>query len=489
MKVELLKGLPAKLAERGLSTEEVSQAIHQIKTVGDLALAKGHPAMLMNVLGYAVEDFHKYWMDEILGKEKNLLILAPRGHGKSILLANYVIWRIIQNPNIRILVVSATGKQSTDFMSVVQGQFENPDFIEIFGDYRNVKKWNNMEIMVKGRTKIMREATLSVSSYGGAIISRHVDLLIADDVVDEDNARTQTQRELLETWFFKSLTPVLEPNAKTIALGTRWHYEDLYNTLIQKGWRHVIMGTPVAPTFDDIGILNGGDPLWRDQYPIDILRERYIKMGSIFYNSQYFNDPTGMKGQIFEYDWFNWYEDGDAREIQTIWIGVDPASSLQKYADYTAICVIGITKTGDIYVLDIFQGKIPIMTQIEKIREYTAMYKPTAVAIEVNAYQRVLAQHMEALMCPVQEITTLTDKVSRALKIQPYIQNRKLYVKRSMKETLVKQMIQFPKTEKKDMLDSLQLAIEASVGGTIFIKSKDREPRLRESAKMAFFTN
>ena len=419
---------------------------------------------------------------------KDFLILAPRGHGKSVLLSMYVIWRIINNPNIRILVVSSTGAQSTLFMNLVQGWFESDTFKNLFGDYTTTKKWNSTEIIVKGRTQQMRDSTLAVSSFGGNITSRHVDLLIVDDIADEENSRTKTQRDILETWYFKTLTPILEPEARTVILGTRWHYEDIYGTFIGQGIKHILMGTPAKPTYDDMGILNGGIPLWEERWNIDRLRERYQKMGSIFFNSQYFNDPSGMKGQIFEYDWFQWYEESEVPTFDRIYIGVDPASKQTEYADYFAMVVIGITKTGDIYILDAYQGHIAVQSQIDMIQQYFLRYKPISVAIEVNAYQRVLAQHMESLMVRVQEITTSVDKVTRAFKIQPYLQNRKLYVKKSMKETLVRQMIQFPNTDRKDLLDALGFAIEASIGGTFFINTQmDTKDRTRLSAAEHFF--
>jgi len=451
-------------------------------------LAQKYSPFLMHLLGYDVEWFHYEWIDMIV-TYKNIIILAPRGHGKSIAMACYVIQRILDNPNIRILVVSNTSKQSTEFMGIVKSWFEHPDFVKYFGDYSNKNvKWTTSEMIVKGRTKVMRESTLSASSYGGAIISRHVDLLIIDDIEDEENSRTKAQRELLEIWFNKTLGPVPEPWAKTVVVGTRWHYEDLYGgLLVAPDWKSKIYRTPEDPEYDDRGILCGGKPLWEKRWSIPILRERFQKMGSINYNSQYFNDPSGMKGAIFQFDWFKWYDELPAGYKWRCYLGVDPAISLKDEACEFAMIDIRVNEVGDIYINEEYGAHIPIQKQVDKIYEWTRLKRPFIVGIETNAYQKALAQLCEGLNIPVQEFPVETDKVTRAIRIQPYLQNGRIFVRKSMKETLVKQMLQVPHTDLYDRVDALGLAIESSLGGTYIIKETNKEEFNRETVGVKFF--
>ena len=52
-------------------------------------------------------------------------------------------------------------------------------------------------------------------------------------VVDEENARTEVQREKTKTWYYKTLVPCLEPHGRLFMVGTRYHYLDLYGHLIR----------------------------------------------------------------------------------------------------------------------------------------------------------------------------------------------------------------------------------------------------------------
>jgi hypothetical protein len=67
---------------------------------------------------------------------------------------------------------------------------------------------------------------------GGPIISKHYDVIILDDIIDEENARTEEQREKMRVWYYKSLLPCLEPYGEIHILGTRYHPYDLYHELL-----------------------------------------------------------------------------------------------------------------------------------------------------------------------------------------------------------------------------------------------------------------
>ena len=470
----------------------MEEYLKQLSQIPPQLIAKENKAFLMKFfLKRQVAQFHKECLSSI-EDEKNVLIIAPRGHGKSLLVASYCIGEMLKNSNIRIMVVSNTSTQSTEFMRIVKETFENEEFKNYFGDYTNKSvKWTTGELIIRGRTKVMREPTITASSYGGAIISRHVDLLICDDIIDEENARTKTQREMLSTWFYKTLMPTLEPEAKLIITGTRWHYDDLYGELMDKE-RHpefkVLHYKAVEnPVFNEEGKLSGGKPLWEWLWSLKNLEDRRSKMGTLYWNMQYQNDPSGLKGRLCEHDWFQWYQ-----EIPwglKYYMGVDLMSSKSEEAHYFVICTIGIDKLGNIYIVDLFRRQLPFINdQLNMIRSKANQYKPFILGVETNQYQRVMAQILESVVLPVQEIHTSVDIVTRFLKIQPYIQNGRVFVQKSMNDTLVKECLQVPRGESDDCISALCLAIEAASGGTFVIKDYEEGQPKRESSEIFFET-
>jgi hypothetical protein len=58
-----------------------------------------------------------------------------------------------------------------------------------------------------------------------------VDLIWGDDVVSENNSKSQLQRDKMHTIFNKVVTPMLEPNGQILLTGTPYHFPNMYARL------------------------------------------------------------------------------------------------------------------------------------------------------------------------------------------------------------------------------------------------------------------
>ena len=58
------------------------------------------------VLGACHEDVCKWWTRQ--EKKTHQLLLFPRDHGKSAMVAYRVAWELTKNPTLRVLYISAT---------------------------------------------------------------------------------------------------------------------------------------------------------------------------------------------------------------------------------------------------------------------------------------------------------------------------------------------------------------------------------------------
>ena len=79
---------------------------------------------------------------------------------------------------------------------------QNVNLIRIFGDWKKSRDnvWNDKEFTVNRRTVIKKEATVSALGASGAVVSKHFDIIIGDDLVGFENARTEAQRKVLKEW-------------------------------------------------------------------------------------------------------------------------------------------------------------------------------------------------------------------------------------------------------------------------------------------------
>jgi phage terminase large subunit-like protein len=327
--------------------------------------------------------------------------------------------------------------------------------LEYFGGFASADKWDTREIVVATKTSSAKESTVTCVGVEGAVVSRHYDIIIADDIVDEENSRTELQRQKVRTWWYKTLLPCLEPDGHLYILGTRYHYLDLYGYLIKNEYenRHQIIRAIEA----------GGSTPWPEKFSLEWLEERRRQSGSIIFNAQYQNDTSLMKGNIFREEWLRFYDEHPDWEGMDFFIGCDPAatrresilSGAKAESDWWTIVVgarasEGDIPSSDIYVKEVWRGRCTKEEYLGKLKELDTYYKPVTVVIETVAAQEYLAQDAEKFM-PVYRLKRTTDKVARAYWLQAFFENgqillpsRNLISDYSIWQALVDELLLFP---------------------------------------------
>ncbi len=435
------------------------------------------------VLGYQVEPFHLDMIRFQFMHPDNLQ-LAFRGAGKStICTIAKTIHFLLKNPNLRILIVSKTSGAAESFLKEIKAQFEENDLLsEIFGPYydpRLVKKWDNSAIEVLPRTIKAKEASITTLGVFSQVVGKHYDIVMSDDLVDEENSRTQHQRDKMRTWYYQSLDPTLEPPDDKVEhrgehhrLGTHYHYDDLYNHLSKN---ELIKHTNVIPALDD----KGRSP-WPEKYPPEWFLKKKKKSGLIIFNAQYQCDTKAMEGEIFQYDWCQVIEPEDIPSSLHIFMGIDLAITEKESGDKFAICVIGMDKPKNRYVLDYMDRHLRFGEQTRAIIQFYEKWKPIRCCIEINAYQQAQYQHLKDDYdsdIRLKPITQLKDKITRAWKLEPLFEDKKMFFKKGGNmHLLIEQLVLFPNYRYKDLFDALDLAVKASMLKKR--KGREKEPGL-----------
>lgn len=449
-----------------------------------LACAKDTGCMAF-VLGYSLAPVHESLLDFDRANPNKSLSLAPRGFGKStIKTITRSLHEIVKDRNIRILIVSNTQHQAEAFLREIKGHMKSRIF-RIFGDLagrrgKSPAKWDAREVIVKGRTTVAKEPTITAASCGGAIISRHYDLIICDDIIDEENAGTLEQREKVKRWFFKTLMPCLEPDGAIHIVGTRFHYQDLYGHLMEHGYGdcHLVIK----------GIGEQGQSPWPNKFPIEVLEQMRTEMGTVIFNAQYQNDVRAMRGAIFKQEWFRYFtledfcDDGilkyqDEREERhseevTVFQGVDLAISEKDSADYFALVTVGIDRLKNVFVLDSFRDRLTFDKQMEAVKRIALQWKPVRIGIESVAYQAALPRELvRTTALPIKEVRRTRDKVTRALRLSALFENGKVFVgTHGRASSLTDELLFFPEGRHDDLFDALETAVTLATSG---------EPRIR----------
>ena len=135
------------------------------------------------------------------------LVLLPRDHQKSAMVAFRVAWEITKNPAIRVLYISATSKLATKQLKFIKDILTSDTYREYWPEMVNKEqskreKWAETEISVdhpKRKAEYIRDATVMAAGLTTTITGLHCDIAVLDDVVVEDNAYSEEGRDKVET--------------------------------------------------------------------------------------------------------------------------------------------------------------------------------------------------------------------------------------------------------------------------------------------------
>jgi hypothetical protein len=160
------------------------------------------------LLGYHdIGQFH-YKQIELLGQQRFLdstqvrrLWLWSRGFFKTSLITEaHSLWLIVNNPNIRILIVSFSLEVAKKPFAAIRNQFMlNNDFRYFFKEFcpkpnkdGKIEFGTSEQLTLPNRTKGLKEPTLMCAGVGTNITGLHFDWMKIDDLVNRDSVSNDT---------------------------------------------------------------------------------------------------------------------------------------------------------------------------------------------------------------------------------------------------------------------------------------------------------
>ena len=429
------------------------------------------------ILGYKQmeEQPHREMCDFIQYPCNRKLLLEPRGSFKSTVGAiTYPIWKIVQNPDIRILIDSEDLANSKKMLAAIKAQFEgNEVFRSLFGDLKG-DKWTENEITVVGRKRIAREPTIATSGVETPRVGLHFDLIISDDLHSFTNVGTpELLEKVINHWRLNAA--ILEPGGEEIVIGTRWHMGDLYGTIIEQEIERRRIKLPKkfivrkrAAEYDD-GTLHFPTRLTKE-----FLEDQRIQLGSSLYALQYANNPIDEGVTKFKKHWIKFYGHYTPNNlIKTSTL--DPAISQKDASCNTALVTCGTDEDGYIYILDCTAVKFDPKQVIDLMFETNDRWNMRELGIEAVTFQKVFKfwawerMRQTGKFINIRELKTETD-VSKDMRIQaliPYVESGTILFPGSGPESLTgglrqlyDELIQYPVAKTKDCVDALAYQLQ-----------------------------
>lgn len=161
------------------------------------------------------------------------VIQAFRGVGKSWLTSAYVVYRLLLNPKLNVLVVSASKQRADDFSTFTLRLINE---IPICQHLKPREDQRNSKIAFDvGPAPASQAPSVVSKGITSQITGSRADLIIADDVESLNNSATFLMREKL-LGAIAEFEAVLKPGGEVIYLGTPQTEQSIYHGLHEKGY-------------------------------------------------------------------------------------------------------------------------------------------------------------------------------------------------------------------------------------------------------------
>jgi predicted phage terminase large subunit-like protein len=438
-----------------------------------------------------VEETEIY--DEYDPTKKMLLLMMPRNTFKSsVVTIGFALQFILHEPNGRVLVDSETFSKAKAFLAEIKGHLEDSEkfrdvFYTIYGKYPDDDKkstttrWTDSQIDVSCRTKKRKEPTFSASGIDKSINGMHYDLIICDDLHSEKNVTNKEQIEqVIQHW--KLSLSLLEPNKYMVVIGTRWHYKDMYQYLLdaERDRFNIMIRQAKSPE----GVLF---------FP-EILTEEFLdkqkrSQGSYMFSCQYMNDPVDDETATFKRSYFQYKNWEDVRGRPMNWyLAIDPSFD-GPYSDYVGMVECAMDYQGELIVGDVYRLKLTYAQIIQLMFDLYQAKKYKTIVVETVATQKSLSymlneeQRRRQVWLPVKELASRHNaKEERIRGLAPYYEFRRVWHLRDGKmiEELEDELLHFPVGKHDDVIDALSTVLEIATvpRATVTEDRKEKKTKL-----------
>ena len=356
----------------------------------------------------------------------NQLVLLPRGHLKSHLIAVWCAWWITKRPETTVLYLSATATLAEAQLLAIKNILDSDTYRRywpemIYADEAKRARWTTSEIIVdhpKRKIEGVRDATIVAAGLNKTTTGLHADIIISDDIVVPENAYTDEGRRKVAA-VMSQMASIKNAGGITKAVGTRYHPRDQYSIWLDQKKKvfeggEIVGEEPVWEVFER-KVESDGIFLWPrdkrtdgrefgfDHNVLSSIEAEYEDR--VQFHAQYYNNPNDPESDRISREKFQYYDkkfleqrEGDwyfkDRKLN-VYAAIDFAFSLNHRADFTSIVVVGVDCDRNFYVLDIDRFKTDkISIYYEHLFKLYSRWEFRKLRAEVTVAQSVIVRDL-----------------------------------------------------------------------------------------------
>jgi len=466
-----------------------------------------HP---QTVLGGVHVEVLRWWTRQ--DAKSHQLLLLPRDHQKSRLVAYRVAWEITKNPAIRILYISSTANLAEKQLKFIKDILTSDIYTYYWPEMVNPdagkrERWTTYEFSVDHplrKTEAIRDPTCFTAGLTTSITGMHCDIAVMDDVVVIENAYTEEGRDKVKTQY-SLLASIEGADAKEWVVGTRYHPKDLYNDLMAQEVelydRETGQIDSVRPLYEvfqrEVESHGDGtgqflwprhqraDGKWFGFNPEILATKRSQYIDKTQFRAQYYNNPNEVGAGTISPELFQYFDQKFITRSDGKWYfkgqrinvfaAVDFAYTINKASDYTCIVVVGVDSRMNYYVLEIDRFKTDkISDYFKHILHLHQKWDFRKIRAEVTSGQSVIVKDLKdsyirpyGLALSIEEAKHTSKQGTKEERIeailQPRYQNQQMFHYRGGYTDILEEELVLQHPPHDDVKDSLASAIEIAV--------------------------
>lgn len=434
---------------------------------------------------------------------QRLLMSSRSSYKSSYNLIDLLSWVLCFGGDIRILMVSATQPLSRGFLKKFKNYWtvKNPNNPNLFNQlYPEFMLYVGEEGSEKNFVSPMRQLDLiqptlvSSSLTSEGLAGERCDLLVAEDCAEISNSNSEEMREKT-LMNFDMLRELLEPFGFLQMVGTPFAPGDIYSVLLDREDKR-----------DEKKMLVQINPCWwvkpevrKTPYDVTLTEDEVILMFPSRLGFKYLKDKLKESVNIFrQQSLCEWVPDADDslkcqfeehvlrqhvrlpgffdnnpqyQLIETVQ-GVDVASSVARYADFSAIATAKIyldrkSNKYNFVVVDMVMERLRHSELGVKIVEQKLKWSPARMLVEQGGYREALSQEINKACVqrslpiiysiywmPTQGLN-IKNKVARVKSLEGLLASDQLwFVHGTWTESLIQQFIRFDGVKKSGSSDN-----------------------------------
>jgi predicted phage terminase large subunit-like protein len=415
----------------------------------------------------------------VSGECKRLIIAMPPRHGKSqlgsYLFPAYLMGRM---PQSKLIVGSHTAELAQRFGRMIRNLVDDERYKELFPG-----TMLSADSKAAGRWSTSQGGEAFFIGKGGAMTGRGGDVIILDDILDEQDAISDTAMENTWEWYTSGPRQRLQPGGSIILINTRWKTDDVAGRLLKNQSQ---LKSDQWEVLEFPAILPSNKPLWPEYWKLDELEKVKMSIGLQKWNAQWQQQPTNDDGAILKREWWRKWPHEEPPACEYIIQSYDTAYSKKETADYSVISTWGVfTPDSDsgpnIILLGVRRGRwdFPELKRIA-LEEYK-YWNPDNVLIEAKATGTPLQQELRRVGIPVTMYSpggrkAGTDKISRANAIAPILESGMVWASEDeWAQEMIEECASFPNGSNDDQVDSMSMALSRFRMGNFISLNLDYE--------------